>query len=339
MNRACAVVIVFAGLFRAASADPTSLETAQKALRSIKKQGDAPSFAQYVDLLQRDDIHLNEVEWITLRKLLLEMQEPEISRSDLAMRIATKRQMISAYVAEVTVKDIETGVERQYEFVVSGNNCLRRTWNLPGNGQSILDWAISYDGQVVRDFKPPRNQGHMYPLDDSFRTSLYEPHSNPLGSSMLMDAKSQLGEEWLLAVDLARLLAMDETILYSQRQQVDGHSCLVVDHHNTVAYLDPELDFGVVRRERWTYDHEKGGPLARDKRWMRCEEFQDFGDGWLFPRKVIYEELSTGKGDVVTVDKLMINRGVLDSTFQTDIFPDGIPIYETLADGTIIQRR
>jgi hypothetical protein len=339
MRRACALVIVFAGLCRVASADPISFVTAIDALGSINERGRAPSFAQFVELLKRNDIQLSGPEFHQLRKLLLEMQQPEISKNELAKRIATRRQTISNYVADVTDKDIETGVERRYEFIVRGHKCLSRRWNLPGNGQSTLERAISYDGQVVRDFKPPGNQGRMYPLDESSRQSLYEPHSNPMGSSMLMDAKSQLGEEWLLDVDLARLLESDETILYSQRQEVDGQSCLVVDHLTTVAYLNPELGYSVIRREHWTYDDKNGGPLSRSKRWMRCEDFQEFGDGWLFPRKVIYEEPSTGKGDVVTVDKLVINGGVLEGVFQSDIFPDGIEIYETLPDGTIIQRR
>jgi hypothetical protein len=91
-------------------ADSKSLETAKQELRAIKDAGRIPGFADYVNLLNREDLQFTDRDLfgtpkapIGLLPFLQSLQEPEISRETLAERIEAKRARIKSYVIEVSL--------------------------------------------------------------------------------------------------------------------------------------------------------------------------------------------------------------------------------------------
>lgn len=345
MNRSCAAVVVLLCLGQTGFADSESLEAAKQELRDIRAAGRVPSFAEYVDLVNRDDIQLADLEFFKLRVFLESLQEPEISREKLAERIAAKRKKIETYVAHVSVNPVGTSTSfqpRRYELAGSGKKRYQCEWLVPGEGQEYLRRAISFDGQVVRDYDAIGNQAFISPslvrgspINEDYRSQLIQPIADPIASSMLLDTEAELGY-FHPDLDLVALLKSNGTVLFSERQEVDGRSCLVVDLQTTVVYLDPELDYSVVRREGWKCDHDA------DNRWLLQRDgfttYADFHDsgGIPFPTTITIEHSTYGRHTVISVTRLAINGDVEESLF-TDVIPDGVDTYQYLDDGTTVQ--
>jgi len=153
---------------------------------------------------------------------------------------------------------------------------------------------------------------------------------------MLLDTEADLGAEYYVDVDLATALETEGTILFAERQEVDGHSCLVVDRLSTVAYLDPELDFSVVRREAWYYYDESGGQYRRGERFTVHSDFRECDGGFLFAMTETVHNLKDDRETVITVDKLVINGGVEESVFQGR--PDETRAFEIPDEGEPVER-
>jgi outer membrane lipoprotein-sorting protein len=345
MNRSCAAVVVLLCLGQMSFADSESLEAAKQELRDIRAAGRVPSFVDYVDLLNRDDIQLTDLEFIKLRDFLGSLQEPEISREELAERIAAKRERIETYVTHVSVNPVGTSTSFQphrYELAGSGKKRYQCEWLVLGEGQEYLRRATSFDGKVVRQYDAIGNQATISPslvrgspVEEDYREELIQIPANPIASSMLLDSEAELGY-FHPDLDLVALLKTNGTILFSEPEDVDGRSCLVVDLVTTVVYLDPELDYSVIRREGWKWERD-----ADNRRLLQRDGFTTYADfhesgGIPFPTTITIENSEQGRHTVISVTKLTINGDVEESLF-TDVIPDGVDTFEYLEDGTIVQ--
>jgi hypothetical protein len=340
MNRLCAAVFVLLSLGQLSFADSKSLETAKQELRAIKDAGRAPGFVDYVELLNRKDLQLNDVEfYFHLPPFLRSLQEPEISREALAERIAAKRERIKSYVVEVSLNSWQP---KRYKLAGDGKKRYQCVWRVPGEGQEFHSRTTSFDGQVVRHHQSGgSNQAHIYPAsfldspDWSFRSSLMGAPANPIPASMLIDSQAEIGY-FDGDLDLVGLLKAKESVLFSGRQEVDGHSCLVAMLHATVVYLDPELEDSVIRRERWNWVRDGNNIKSVNREaFTTFSNFQESG-GIRLPTTTTYESTVPRNNFVATVNKLSINGVVEDSLFK-DAIPKGVETYQTLDDGTVIQ--
>lgn len=340
MNRLCAAVFVLLSLGQLSFADSKSLETAKQELRAIKDAGRVPGFTDYVSLLNREDLKLTDVEaFFKLPPLLESLQEPGTSRAALAERIAAKREKINSYEFEVSLKSRQPS---RYKMAGDGKKRYACHWMVPGEGQEFHLRTTSFDGQVIRHYRSGgANQAHIYPAvfldsrDEDFRFALLSAPANPIPSSMLIDSEAELGY-FDQDVDLVALLKAQGTVLLSQRQEVDGHSCLVITRVNTVVYLDPELEDSVIRRERWEVERDERNIKSYHRRYVSTfTNFQESG-GIRLPTTTTFENSEPGQNYVVTVNKLTINGDVEESLF-TDAIPKGVETYQILDDGTVIQ--
>lgn len=342
MQRLCAAVFVLLSLGQLSFADSKSLETAKQELRAIKDAGRLPGFDDYVKLLNREDLQLTNVEaFFKLPPLLESLQEPGISRAALAERIAAKREKIKSYEIEVSLRWRQPG---RYKIAGDGKKRYACHWMVPGEGQEFHIRTTSFDGQVIRHYRSGgANQAHIYPAsfldsrDEQFRGALLSAPANPIPSSMLIDSEAELGY-FDQDVDLVALLKAQGTVLLSQRQEVDGRSCLVITRVNTVVYLDPELDDSVIRRERWELEEDGDGRNIKSYRRRYVTTFANFQEsgGIRLPTTTTLENSEPGQDFVATVNKLTINGKVEERLF-TDAIPKGVDTYKTLDDGTVIQ--
>lgn len=337
MNRCCIGVVVFGFLCQPSFADPESLENAKQALRQIEEAGRSVSFSEFVDLVNRDDILLTEREYLELRRNVGTVHAPEVSHDELAQLIQAKREMIVDYVFQVSTEEAGTGdfPSCRVQLACSGGRSFSREWRFDTEGQETRHLMTSFDGEFIRQYDGLTNRGFTAALNDRYRQQLVLPWCNPIGYSMLMDTESALGTEFS-GCDLVALLENDFATLFAGRQEVDGHSCLVVDDHSTTAYLAPELDFCVVRREAW-YSHDKSDvQLTRFERFAHFADFREIEDGLTFPMSVTLHDSSSGQQTVITVDKMVINGGVEDSVFQNR--PDETTTFEVVDEGEPVER-
>ena len=337
MNRSCAGVVVVACLCQPAFADPESLENAKQALRQIERTGRSVSFSEFVDLVNRDDILLTEREYLELRRNVGTAHAPEISRDELAQLILAKREMIVDYVFQVSTEEAGTGAfpSCRVQLAGSGDRYFSRQCRFDTEGQETMHRMTSFDGEFIRQYDGIANRGFMASLNDRYRHDLVLPWCNPIGYSMLMDTEARLGTEFS-GCDLVALIENDFATLFAGRQEVDGHSCLVVDDHATTAYLAPELDFCVVRREDWNYQDDDDVSLSRFERFASFADFREVADSLTFPMRATLHDSSSGQQTVITVDKMVINGGVEDAVFQNR--PDETRTFEILDDGEQVER-
>ena len=346
MLRLCAAVFVLVLAGQPSLADSESLEAARQQLLEIKEAGRIPGFADYVKVVNREDLQLTDVGFVRLGQFVDSLQEPEISREALAERIAAKRKNIRSYVIEAVSKPVGKfysgrGTHR-YKFAGDGNKRYQCHWVVPGDGQEFLRQTTSFDGQVVRQYKKGfSNDAFIYPElfrggahDFDLREDLTDMRANPIPSSMLIDCEAELGY-FHPDLDLVAVLKTEGTIVYSERQEVEGHSYLVVQHFNTVVYLDPQLDHSVIRREDWHLEHG-GGKIQSFRRhgFTTYADFQESG-GVHLPTTITFSHpASGGRNTVVTVNKLTINGDVEESLYK-DV-TSGLKTFKIQDDGSVI---
>ena len=112
MKQLCAAVVIVGWLGQVGLADSESLEQAKQELQEIKDGGTDPSFVQFVELVNRDDIQLVESEFIKVFIFLRSLQDPEISCEDLAesQTLRTGRQWREAISARMDCDRRRAGV-------------------------------------------------------------------------------------------------------------------------------------------------------------------------------------------------------------------------------------
>jgi hypothetical protein len=333
MRTTFAGLVLLLCLSHVASADPESLNVAEQVLRQADPEGRGPDLADFVTLVNREDIRLDRMEFDELHRLLASLQMPEVSREQLAIRIAAKRRKISSYVAHLSSEEVGTidpqigRLYQRYELTRDGKKFLSRTWNVGADGQSTLMYSISFDGEVVREYKDVSNQGVIRQLRPEDRYTLVKPGENPIATSLLLDSKALLGE-FHPDADLAGLLESDSTIVFGDQQKLDATSCVVASNLSTVVYLDPENDFRVLRRESWQVRFGTGARLEKSDWVTTYTDFRETDVGFKLPRRVARQNTSDGRRNVVTVDNLVINGEVDASLFDTDVIPAGVETFD-----------
>jgi hypothetical protein len=353
MNRLCAAVFALLSVAQLSYADSKSLETAKSELRAIKDAGRTPGFVDFVNLLNREDLQFTDRDLfgipkapIGLLSFLQSLQEPEIAREALLERVMAKRDRIKSYVIEVSSQPVGMSNSgrspRRYKFAADGKKRYQCEWKVPGEGQEVLWQTTSFDGQVVRQYRhQDPEQAYIYPglvretpSKEDFREELMGAPDNPIPFSMLIDSQAEIGYVHL-DLDLVALLKGDLPVLFSERQEVDGHSCLVIGHINTVVYLDPERDDSVVRREHWIL--ERDGDDIKSYRRGGFATFSNFQEssGVRLPTTITIEHPSSGgRHTVVTVNKLAINGGVEESLYKE--VTRGVETFKVQDDGSAI---
>jgi hypothetical protein len=280
-----------------ASADTPSVERVKQGLAQFKADKaractDLELFEIARDgMFSREDIRAI---WETFKR----SQHPRISASDLSLLVSSKRDLVFSNVSiacsiERTVYETIGGTTKSFENyeLLSVGSKLKTTRSVPdGSHDAKLarSSTSAYDGEVVRVVQQAGKGQVAASINQFGSRSPFFSLDSTLAVSMLVNSEYDLDMLWLV-YDLVAMLNEPMVVVLEHQEPLEGRSCTVVTNELFRAFLDPKLNYAVVRFEQYTsgYDAVAMKLAPREISCLReCSDFHDYGNGVWLPRSV-----------------------------------------------------
>ena len=273
----------------------------------------------------------------------LQSQNAPFTVEDLKSIHVTTRDSIRNGKIEVSVtRKLKGRGETGGKFLLAfdGNNRLCKISRTSDPSLVLADNVSSvvrtYDGSIVRQYEeftdrvPYAGVVHF----ESFQSFL-PADADLLAKSMICDSEEKYGAR-NSNIDLEEFLSMGVTI-FDEVFQINGYPCYAVSDMGFVAYVCPDINFGVVKLIR----HEVADEGVIPSVIRTCSDFAETAPGVFLPNKVVELQYAGGEQKselVLTVDSVQINQEI-DQTEFTGAIPVGTMVSNTVRGLMYVQAR